>query len=269
MRPLATAIALSAAALGFGQADMVGKDLFPQFRNLGGLPGNMIPVGPDGTPSYAGALSLSTPTAYTLSGWHGIAGYGSMSFDMRFRSPRGREGQKTTNGTAQFMLGTSAGSLGTVSGGFMVLSNLGDNAFNLQWSPGRQVGKSRYAIGVQDLNGGGGSAGEGQPTDGDSSRSFYGVTTYQIDDKTHVSVGTGTRRFKGVFGNISTTVMPNLKACLEYDTFNWNVGVSYRILALQRMRPESYDATARYAELHAFLGVVRGKYLMWGMGVSF
>lgn len=267
MRPLFFAVLVSASAACFAQKEMVGEDLFPQFRSLGGLPGNMVPIGPGGAPNYFGALSLSTPVAYTLSGWHGVAGFGSMSFDMSLKFPKGKD--KEANGTAQFMLGTSLGKFGSLSGGLMILSGLGDNAFNLQWSPPKKDEKVQFAIGVQDIRGGGGSAGEGQPTDSDSSRSFYGVATMALNEKTHFSIGTGTRRFKGIFANVSTNITPTLKATLEYDAFNFNYGLAYRIASFGKLKGETYDTAAQSADIHAFLGVVRGKFLFWGVGVSF
>ena len=268
MRRTLALTAFALASLASAQKDMIGRDQFPQFRNLGGLAGNLVPLNPDGSPNYFGALSLSTPVAYTLSNWHGIAGYGLMSFDMTLRAP-GKDNQRNTNGTAQFMLGAPSGAYGQFMASYMILSHLGDGAFNFQWSPGRQTGKARWAVGLQDLRGNGGSAGENIAGDSESSTSFFSVTTYAIDEKTHVSFGTGTRRFKGVFGNISTNITDNLKATLEYDAFNWNFGVAYKLTSILKLQGEGYDSASRHVDVHTFLGVVRGKSLFWGLGVSF
>lgn len=269
MRPILAVTLALLAPLALAQKDFQGRDEFPQFRNLGGLPGNMVPVGPDGIPNYFGALSLSTPTAYTLGGWHGIAGFGTMSFDSRLRSPEGRDGQTTTNSTAQFMLGSTIRGIGNFSATYMVLSNLGDGAFNFSFTPANQPEKVKWAIGIQDLRGGGGAAGENIPGDSDSSASLYTVTTFKINEKTHASIGTGTRRFKGFFGNISTNITPNIKTTLEYDAFNWNVGVAFRLTSLGNTSKETYDEAARKIEAHAFLGFIRGKSIFWGVGISF
>lgn len=269
MRPLIASILVFSSGFAIAQTDLRGKDQFPQFRNLGGLSGNLVPVGPDGKPDPWGALSLSTPTGYTLSGWHGVAAFGTMSFDSTLRWPQGRDGQTRTNSTGMFLLGSTIRGVGNFSAGYMVLSNLGDGAFNFQFTPANQTGKVRWAVGVQDLRGGGGSAGENIPGDSDSSTSLYTVSTFQIDDKTHLSVGTGSRRFKGIFGNISRNLNENLKATVEYDAFNWNVGLSYRLGSLGRLGGETYDSPGRRADVHTFLGLIRGKSIFWGVGVSF
>jgi hypothetical protein len=251
------------------QKELVGRNQFPQFRAMSGLSGSTFPVGKDGLPDYRGAMGLSTPIAYSLSKWSFVAGLGSLSFDTNLRFPSGRDGQRSTNGTAQFMVGVTLGQAGDLTVSYMVLSGIMDNALNLQFTPGRQEGKVRYSVGVQDIGGGGGSAGEKHPADGESSRSFFTVTTFEVDDKTHVSLGTGTRRFKSIFGNVSTSLGPNMKATVEYDAFNWNFGVAYRLGALQRIGRETYDKPARTADAHLFVGLVRGKLLFWGLNISF
>ena len=254
---------------GAAQTELVGRNQFPQFRAMSGLSGSTFPVSPSGLPDYNGAMALSTPIAYSLTGWTFVAGFGSLSFDTNFRFPSGRDGNKRSNGTAQLMLGVPLGGAGDFTVSYMVLSGIMDNALNVQWTPGRQEGKLRYSVGVQDIGGGGGSAGEKHPRDGETSRSFFGVATYAIDEKSHVSLGTGTRRFQPIYGNISTSLAPNLKATLEYDAFNWNFGVAYRLGALRRMTEETYDKPARTADAHAFIGLVRGKLLFWGLNISF
>lgn len=259
----------SLVTLGSAQKELSGRRQYPQFRSMSGLSGSAFPVGTDGLPSYNGAMALSTPIAYSLTGWSFVAGIGSLSFDTNLRWPSGREGQRSNNGTAQFMVGIPLGSAGDLTASFMVLSTILDSALNLQWTPGRQEGKFRYSVGVQDLGGGGGSAGEKLASDGESSRSFFGVATYAVDERTHVSLSTGTNRFRNLQGNVSTTVAPNLKATLEYDAYNWNFGVAYRLGALRQISEETYDKPARTADAHAFVGLVRGKLLFWGLNITF
>ena len=261
---------LMLSATSMAQLDMSGPRQYPQFRNMSGLPGSIIPVNLYGDPDYRGTVSLSTPIAYTLSNWNFSVALGSMSFDMSPRLPAGRDGQGTTNATVSLQGGIPLGQYGALTFGYMVLSNLGDGAFNFQFSPGRQTDpKFRFAVGVQDLKGGGGSAGELDKTDGDSSTSFYGVGTYAINETTHVSLGAGGRRFSKAFGNISTNLTPSIKATLEYDAFNWNIGLACRLGSISKLNRETYDQKARYSEAHGFVGVIRGKYLFLGLGVSF
>lgn len=270
MRWIAVAVGLlGVMGLASAQKELVGRKQFPQFRAMSGLSGSTFPVGRDGLPSYEGAMGLSTPIAYSLTNWSFVAGLGSLSFDTSLRFPGGRENQRRTNGTAQFMVGVPLGSAGDLTVSYMVLSSILDNALNLQFTPGKQEGKVRYSVGVQDIGGGGGSAGEQHPNDGETSRSFFTVSTFEISPGTHVSVGTGTNRFKSIFGNVSTTIAPNVKGTLEYDAFNWNVGISYRLGGFGRLSSETYDRPARTADAHMFVGLVRGKLLFWGLNISF
>ena len=147
---------------------------------------------------------------------------------------------------------------------YMIKSSAGDAAYNLQaeWIPGRN---SRWAIslGIQDIRGTGGSAGEGYPTDGLSSRSPFGVATYQISagrNPVFVSAGLGRHRFgRGVFGSVSWQAARPARLWAEQDGYGVNFGV---LLAAHPFRHQRTELTAN-------LGFVRGQYFLISGGIGF
>lgn len=258
---VASVLATTAVA----QKDLNGIGQFPQFRSLSGLPGGGFGVGKDGKPLFDGAFSLSTPIAYSLDGISlGIANLSDSLRPRFFGTGRGEGGR--SNGTAFVMGGTRLGELGTFSGTYMVLSSIGDMCFNFQFTPNIRQEKFAVAVGVQDAFNSGGEAGEVlDSVISPNSRSWYGVATFEAQKDVFVSVGAGGRRFDGPFGNVSFPIAPRLRGMVEYDTFNWNVGVLGEVYRFQQRG--GYDP--KHTSASAFLGVVRGKYLTWGLNISF
>ncbi|HZH99331.1 MAG TPA: hypothetical protein VEX38_10200, partial [Fimbriimonadaceae bacterium] len=163
--------------------------------------------------------------------------------------------------------------LGNLTTGGMVLSGIGDSVLNLHFSPRLQKEdeyslqegpKIALGVGVQDVFSTGGSSGQNIDlrVGGRTSRSFYAVATAELSPDIYVSLGTGTRRFKGIFGNASVNVTPWLKGVAEYDAFNWNYGIAGSLFQIPISSDRSVQATA-------FLGFVRGKHLTWSLGFSF
>lgn len=261
---LSPALLLGCAAAAHGQqGDLAGKDQYPQYRVLSGLPGGGFGVLPNGTPSINGAAALATPIAYTLGG-HGAIGLfnttnGLNPFQFDGISPT----EQNSNGTLQMMVGGSyQGFRGTVS--YMALSTKLDGAFNFQVSPPLK-GRLGVALGLQDLNGGGGAAGTGlgRPLDRRSSRSYFAVGTYDLGNRAYVSLGVGDRRFQGAFGNASAMLSGRVRAVLEYDTFNFNGGVIYNTGPWRGLSEKARDI-----ESNIFVGLVRGKYATIGLTLT-
>lgn len=253
------------ACSAFGQSELSGRNLFPEFRTLSGLPGGTFGLTRKGAPSISGAMGISTPLAYSLGGGHAVVGFSTASSNSRFRfNSFTSEGQKTSDSTAQGMFGihTLGGNL-TIGG--MILSKVGDSVLNLAYSPDRQIGRMSYGVGVQDAFNTGGSSGEAIDVaeGGGNSRSFYFAGTYEFGKGVYASLGTGSQRFKGLFGNASASMGRYAKAVIEYDTFNWNFGVAGST--------HLFHAPVVNKELSAtmFLGFIRGKYAMWSINFSF
>lgn len=260
---LATLGLVSLGSLARAQADTAGYHQYPQFRVLSGLPGGGFGVLPDGTPSIRGAAALATPIGYTMGRLHGAVGLFNTGNDANpFSFDSFSKTTTQTNGTLQTMIaGSYKGFRGTA--GYMVLSREGDAAFNFQISPPLK-GRVGVAVGVQDLSGGGGASGTFFRGDDDSSRSLFAVGTYDLGKDSYVSLGTGTRRFEGVFGNVSTPITPRLKAVAEYDTFNFNGGLIYNTGSFRSIGDKSASV-----EGNIFLGLVRGKYGTIGFTLTF
>lgn len=263
---LISAAVLALSTSSFAQKELSGYHSYFQFRGMNGLPGSGFAITREGKVDYRGAMSLSTPVAYGLYKNTWVVGGASLSSSMGPKFPEtGKKDDlnKNANGTAHLLYGFDLKSAGTLTPAILLLSGRGDAVVNLQWTA-PPVGNKEitYAVGVQDIGGGGGASGQGQAGDGDSSTSLYAVATYMADRwDAHFSLGVGTRRFHGIFGNGSITIAPNVKGFVEYDTFNWNGGVGWQI-------PVS-KATQREQSLTLQLGVVRGKYLSTSLNFSF
>lgn len=255
------------------QAELVGEDQFPQFRHLGGFPGNGHLLRWGGVPGGEyGVVTLSTPTALALRGGAYAVGGSMLSRDSSFIGPNfGDIDLVEGNGTGQILVGIPIGEeYGHLSATALFLSGLGDTAFGFHWQPGDQSTQEnwRWAIGVQDIVGDGGSSGEGQPGDADSSTSLYGVITYRPSERIFISGGLGTRRFQPAFASISANLAPRVTAFAEHDSFNINTGLAYTF----RISPAQEETWYRYEralEGTVMIGLVRGEFAYWGLNFHF
>lgn len=237
---------------------------------MSGLPGGGFGVNSLGNPDTNGAIAISTPIAYSLSNWSVVLGGSIVSHNSKFEFLRHNKDDFVNggNGTAQFMVGIPLNRFGSLTASFMALSGVGDNAFNFHYTPPGMTGPVQVGFGVQDIRGNGGSAGASFPSDKESSTSVYAVGTYKAPHDSYVSLGVGTRRFSPVFGSASVGVIPGVKGVLEYDSFNWNYGVS---LGLDRIfgYKETDGEYRRHFQPTIFLGAIRGKYAYWSVNFAF
>ena len=264
MRLLALAaigILVGTSALGFGQGSIGGSHQYPQFRVFSGLPGGGYGVLPNGRPSIDGAAALATPIGYSLAGHGALSLFNSSGDNNPFHYDSSGATEEGGNGSLAFTVGSSyRGFRGSL--GFFVLSRVGDSVFSAQVSAPR-TGRLGFAVGVQDIFGGGGASGTGQPNDGDSSQSVYGVGTYDLGGSAYVSAGVGTRRFEKGFVNVSARIAPRLRAMTEHDGFNFNSGLLYGTGPLRALRGKAGEAEAT-----VFLGLVRERYATVGLTIS-
>ena len=254
-----------AAVPAFAQSELSGKDQFPEFRTLSGLVGGGFGVKLDGSPSFGGAMALSTPIGPSLGPGRFAFAAGSTSDNhtLRFFNT------SRSNGTLSGMFGIGS-PIGNLTVGGMVLSSLGDNVLNLQFSPRLNTPDFSLGIGVQDVFSTGGSNGQAidNATGGGNSRSIYAVGTTKFAEGGYVSFGIGTRRFRNGFSNVSYNVVPFLKGIAEYDGFNWNYGVGVNLGSFNIGSASNGD-TERKLNATGFLGLVRGKYPTWTLSLSF
>lgn len=236
-----------------------GPEHFPQFRNLSALAGSGFGADRNGYSSLSGPTALSTPVAHVLGHNQFRIAAGKMSFDS---SPT--LSSSKSNGTFYLMYGATVSNV-NIAISPMFLSDRLDHAFNLQAQLIPKEGSHvAFSVGVQDIDGTGGSAGEGFTTeDGRSSRSFFGVATYQLDTKRNpvfVSAGIGSRRFKGGFASVSGQIVEPLRAYAEYDGFGLNEGV---LLTWKTGKAK------KSPEVNAGVGFIRGKYVTILGGIGF
>ena len=217
-------------------------------------------------------MSFSTPVAYSLSDWRFAVGFSVIGTENRFVFTLDGESDNvkdTGNGSGQILLGIPLGRYGDLTAAAMVPSSRFDEVYNFHYAPPGQTGAIRYAIGVQDLSGNGGSAGTGLPGDEDSSTSYYGVATWQSEDmRTHVSAGWGSRRFRDGFASASYQISDRFKAVAEYDTFGVNVMLAARLYTSPVQENVLFSAERQF-EITTSIGLVKGKYPFWGLNFSF
>jgi hypothetical protein len=260
-----TLFALALVVSAHGQSELAGKQQYPQFRVLSGLPGGGFGVSPDGRTSSLGAAALTTPIGYTLGSGSYAAGIFNTGVSGNPFSADFSKGDTTNhgNGSAFGMAGFSYRGYRLTVGG-MVLSTAGDSEMNLQFSP-PTMGRFGVAVGVQDVFDVAGASGESiDLVKSYSSRSLYVVGTYEVARGSYVSLGKGERRFQGIFGNVSVPVFDRLRALAEYDGFNFNGGFLYNTGRIGRKYGESHGL-----ECNLFLGTVRGKYGTAGVSFTF
>lgn len=254
---LSLGLLLGGLPIALAQDELAGPGQYPQFRTLGGLPGNGAPLTRNGQPRRPGALSFSTPVAYGLAPFRVVAATSLVNSTRSLRFDFERGGNVAGgNWTASLAFGLPIGSNGQLTFSNMLLSSYLDNAQNAQWTPA-QSGPITFAIGVQDIGGQGGSQGmDNNRNDPGESRSWYVVATQSPRENVHLSLGLGDTRFRGrPFGSASAW-FNQTGATLEWDTYNWNVLIS-----------QSLTIAGRESTLS--LGLVRGKYALWSIGIAF
>jgi len=247
---------ISVSSFGFAQSELFGPGKFTQTREMSGLSGGSFGVLPDGTPSFDGAMALSTPIGYCLNHWHWAAGLNSISPDMRLRGLDTSPNTGVSGGTGELIVGIPTRH-GALDYSLMPISvKLDEVAMNLQFEP-NQSGSIRFAAGIQDLQG---NTHTFRPRERRSSRSPFIVATANPIKGGYASIGYGNQRFGGVFGNLSQT-FGNWKALAEYDTYNWNYGIANRI--------GHFHAYGKNIEATSYLGYIRGKYATWSLTLTF
>ena len=222
------------------------------------LSGDGYGLDPDGRTSLDGPTAFSTPVAYVLGHDQFRLAVASESFNS---SPA--FGIGVSNGKGLIAYGHTFGQFNLMASD-VVKSHSLDQSYNLQAGiiPRHQE-RLGFSIGVQDILGLGGSAGQGLPTDRNSSQSLFAVTTYRIDTlrrPIYVSAGIGTRRFGKSFESASYQFLKPLRGWLEYDGFGFNEGI---LLTGHTGRGR------KSLELNGNLGLIRGRYFIVGAGFGF
>lgn len=224
---------------------------------------------PDGTPSIAGAFSMSSPIAYSLSDKHMAIGLSNTSFTHDFKFPSGN--QKGSNGTAWAMLGFSKENWGALTVGGTIISIPhhfpGRNTLSAEYTPPIHLKAISFGLGMQDITGNAGSSGEGieNIVGRGHSNSAFAVATADLGGGAFLSAGTGSQRFRHSFVNGSYLVHERYKLFAEHDGFNFNYGVAAELGPY--LGGESEDSG--HANVTMMIGLVRSRYPTWSVNVTF
>ena len=246
--------------------DLIGPGKFPQFRDMGGMPGSGFGVLSDGHISMFGALALSTPIGYSLAPSTFVAGIATRSQDHMFRiiNVDSNADKNSSDGTGQFLLGIKTSS-GNLTLGMHVLSSKLDTTFNAQFQPRvNGLGRLGVSVGVQNWTNRGQAAGDNDPSaDSENSLSPYVAGTYDMGRGNYATLGYGNTRFRGLFGSANYQLSPTTKLFVENDTFNWNYGVGYGTFM------KKWDASGRRVRVFITAGFVRGELATWTLNFGF
>lgn len=249
----------------FAFSQFGGEGQYPQFRATSGLPGSGYGVTSGGDFGINGAWAIATPIAYSLKPWKMSFSFGAVSKNIRPQFVDATTNESNGNGSATFTVGLPLGKFGQATYSYMILSSRLDNAGNLTWTPPQQQGPITFAVGVQDIGGGAGTRGEGKDgSDPGNSRSYFVVGTWEGPNGLHVSLGQGSTRFKKLFGNASANIGARAKAVAEFDGYNWNYGLGYDLGTFGKGIRKDVAIGAS-----TFIGVIRGGYLTWSVGIRF
>ncbi len=246
MRRLLALSLLACSCLGYSQ-DLSKPGQYFQFRKMSSLSGGGFGVTVNGDPSIDGAMSFTTPIAYSLGGGYYQLGLGSRSND---NLPRfinlNNTSHNSSSGDAEFMAGIST-NFGHFTFGYEAVSYEKDTVFHLEYQLPIKSDKLGVAVGSQDIT-------NRQEGGAISSRSFYEVNTYEYAKGDHVSIGYGDARFHGPFFNTDYLINSKFKATFEYDTFTFNPGLGYscgRIKGLGKaFEPNEITLFAGYLNFH-------------------
>jgi len=255
------------SAVAFGQADFTANGQYPQYRGYSGLPGSGFGVLPDGTPSFNGAMTYSSPQAYSLNNWHfSIDAENASDYDF-FRLPHvtGRRGNQDSNGKLGGMVGIPLGKFGAVTAGITILSSIWDTAFSFQYQLPFTYKGAAVSFGCQDFRGAiHGSGAENVPGGNGLSRSYYGVITAPLSGGIYASAGLGDRRFEKGFANISVPLGDRFKFVGEHDGFNFTEALAYHPNA-----PRNFMFFGKSAIATIMIGYEKSHYAFWSINVSF
>lgn len=267
--------ALTLALLGFASIsaiasadakDLIGPGRFPQYRDMGGMPGSGFAVLPDGRISILGAMALSTPIGYSLAGGVFDFGFASRSQDRMFRiiNVDSNADKNSSDGTGQFLLGIKTSS-GNLTLGMHILSSKLDSTFNAQFQPKiDNLGRIGVSIGVQNWTNRGQANGDNDPqADSQNSLSPYVAGTYDLGKGHFATLGYGNTRFRGLFGSVNYQFSPTTKLFLENDTFNWNFGAAYGTYI------PKWDAAGKRVRVFITAGFVRSELATWTLNFGF
>lgn len=263
IRAAAAGLAFAAAVAAPAKGPFLGPNQFPQFRTLSGMSGAGFGLDFEGFGSLNGPTAFSTPIAYVLGHNQFRLTAGETLFDKH------KINHTTLAGKASLQYGATFGRF-NIDAGVLVKSGRFDTAINaqVQYIPSSERSTS-FSVGVQDIRGKAGSAGEDVPGDSESSRSIFGVVTqpFTLANRTvFFSGGIGTRRFQKGFASLSGQLTGPVRLWAEYDGFGFNEGI---LLAAGGAKLGDSYAKRKGEEADLMIGFARGRYLTAALTIGF
>jgi len=262
-----------ASLLGLANAQknpFVGANEFPQFRQISGLSGGGYGLDLDGWGSLEGATAFSTPLGISLGHDQFRLGGNDTAFSIN-HLPNTVSDSHYGTGKAFITYGHSFGQLNATYS-YFVKSGAGDAVTNLQlsYSSGK-ANEPSLSVGVQDIVGNGGSAGQGVTGDSETSRSIFGAVTVPVaftsGPPLYLSGGIGSRRFDKGFVSASYRVLYPVRLWTEFDGFGFNEGLLFAYRSSNGVNEEGNKQHAFEADL--LLGFIRGRYPTVGLTIGY
>jgi hypothetical protein len=221
--PLLILVLLSTAAVAAEFAD------YPQFRYSSGLPGGTFGVDPDGHAGFEGAMQINIPVGYTpgAGNWAFVPSAAALNGGF----PNDYDGIDV-NGTFAWGLGFGGADhalwladMNTGNG------KSGESAYNVQFQLARQNEKRPgISVGVVDIT-------NLRPKEtarpfGADAISYFVAATWEAgtqEKPVYYTLGSGTGRFSPFFAGVSYQPSERVKMMAEYDSFNPNIGIAYKL----------------------------------------
>jgi hypothetical protein len=230
-------VVVSCMALLVSQTCMAGSSEFrfyPQFRYMGGLPGNGWAVNGQGEAGFDGAMSQTIPIGYTPSRGSYALGYHVGSTNGGITTSFGGPG---ANGTLAGTIGFRRPGHG-ISATVDFVDNDWDVSFNFQAQIAQET-DHRPAIsgGILDWSRRREEM-RGNPPNDHSAQSFYIAATKRFNDgdhPIHATLGVGTDRFRErSFAGVCYDAHDRVKLMAEYDGFGMNAAAAAQVLPDKR-----------------------------------
>lgn len=255
--------ALALSCVSYGQTAFIGRDRYPQYRDISGLPGGGFGVNREGYVSFLGAYALTTPLGISMRSGENVFGFATRSDNLTLTSP-GVSSDTGANsaGSAQFIFGISTG-IGDITIAHFVMSSRLDNTQNIQFSPKIKSDSWNFSIGVQNYRGRGQRSGEMVAGDEEFSRSVYVAATCEYKQGNYFTIGKGDHRYQGLFANHTYSFDERFKHMIEWDRFGFNQMLYYAC-------PVPFLVNkGQQGKMFVGVGAVGGAAGVWSLNFSF
>ena len=236
-----------------------GPFAYHQLRPGAGLGGSGFGVDAQGRLSLSGPIAFSTPVANTLGHNRFVIGGSQYSFSSKpvFNTDQ-------ANWSAFVMYGNTVGRSINAALTANIVDVQEDVVFNfqMQYVP-PENSRLTLSAGIADITDPGTSKTIDYGGFRTSSFSPFAVATYRVNPgryTTHLTAGTGMRRFAPFFGSITVQLARPLRLWIEQDRFGNNLGLLYTT---------KFGSGAGGGPFSVGFGVANGEYTLFQTSISF